>query len=65
MPHSPPDINKVLGIDSFDKSNSTVIFESDPKNTPEELKEVPRDIDPTLSIPLPYQKKTHKFTKET
>lgn len=30
-----------------------------------EFKDLPRDIDEDLSTPIPYMKKTHKYTKAT
>lgn len=67
VPQSPIDINKQIGIDTFDPKETTVIFESDPKNTPAELKSLPRDIDTESGIdtPIPLMKKTHRFSKAT
>jgi hypothetical protein len=45
MPKQPLDINKELGLDSFSKEETTVVFESDPSKTPEQFKELPREID--------------------
>lgn len=61
----PLDINKILGIDSFDRQESTVIYESDPKSVPEEFKEHKREIVEDLATPIPWEKKTHKYTKAT
>lgn len=65
IPQQPLDINKVLGIDNFDKKESTIIYESDPKTAPEEFKEHPRQIMEDLATPIPWEKKTHKYTKTT
>ena len=55
VPHAPPDINKEFGLEGFAKDDATVIFESNPASTPEELKELPRDIDEDISTPIPYR----------
>ena len=60
----PHDINKMLGWDNFTKDNAKVVFESNPENAPEELKHLPRDIDPNFNMPLPYRKKTHTYPRE-
>lgn len=65
VPQSPLDINQELGIDSFTREDSTVIFESDPAKAPQELKDLPRELEENLAVPLPWQKKTHKFSKAT
>lgn len=67
IPQTPLDVNKILGIDGFDKSDSTVIFESNPSQTPEEFKDLPRELDEArdMATPIPWEKKTHKYTKAT
>ena len=35
IPKQPLDINKELGMDSFSKDETTVVFESDPTKSPE------------------------------
>ena len=65
LPQRPLDINKELGIDSFTMEESTVIFESNPKETPAEFKDLPSDIEEDISSPIPWQRKTHKYSKDT
>ena len=56
----PQDINLHLGIKGYDpKTDLTVIYESDPANPPEEFKDVKREIDYSIDVPLLQQKKTH------
>ena len=45
IPQQPFDINKMLGLQEFDKDNLQIIFESDPKSTPAEFKDIKRKID--------------------
>lgn len=61
---TPQDINEYLGLTDINKDTATVIYESDPKNTPEEMKDLPRDIDTSLDVPLTFRKKTHEFSKK-
>lgn len=42
IPQKPLDINKELGLDSFKKEESTIIYESNPKTSPAEFKDLPR-----------------------
>ena len=65
LPKQPLDINKELGLDSFSKEETTVVFESDPSKTPEQFKEIPREIDQEISTPIPWEKKTHKYGKDS
>ena len=67
VPQAPLDINKQIGIDSFDPKETTVIFESNANNTPQELKNIPREIDTLSGIdtPIPLMEKTHKFSRKT
>lgn len=65
LPKQPLDINKELGLDNFSKEETTVVFESDPAKTPEQFKEIPREIDQEISTPIPWEKKTHKYGKDS
>jgi len=48
----------------IDKSNSTIVLESNPANPAEEMKDIPRDIDQDLSVPIPLRAKTHVIPKK-
>jgi hypothetical protein len=63
----PKDLNKEIGIDSFTPEDTTVIFESNKNELPEEYKNIPRDIDTESGIdtPIPLSRKTHKFSNKT
>ena len=61
----PIDINKELGLNSFSKEDTTIIYESSPKDTPAQFKDLPRDIDQDLATPIPWEKKTHKYQKKS
>jgi large subunit ribosomal protein L13 len=65
MEQSPIDINKELGLDSIGEKGTTVIFESNPKLSPVEFKDLPREIEQDIATPIPQMKKTHKFSKST
>ena len=65
MEQQPLDINKVIGIDDFNKDNTTVIYESNPSKLPEEFKDFPREIEPDIDTPIPFHKKTHNVSKNT
>lgn len=65
MPKQPLDINKELGLDSFSKEDTTVVYESNPAKTPEQFKELPREIEENLDTPIPWEKKTHKYGKDS
>jgi len=41
-----------------------IIFESDPSNPPEEFADVERDIDPKITRPIAFSKKTHTQPKD-
>lgn len=55
MPRAPIDINKEIGIDSFSKEETTVIYESNPQQSPQEFKDLPRDIEEDIATPIPWQ----------
>ena len=63
IPQIPLDINKELDVKTLTKDDATVIFESNPDKTPQEFKDIPRDIDESIATPIPWEKKTHKYTK--
>ena len=48
----------------MNKDETTVIFESDPSNPPEELKDFKRDIDHSIGDPIPLQEKTSSFPRK-
>ena len=59
----PIDINKELGLDGFSKDETTVIYESSPKDSPAQFKDMPREIEEDIATPIPWEKKTHKYLK--
>lgn len=62
----PHDINEDVGLESMLKDkNATVIYESNPENAPVEFKDVARDVDRDIDVPLAYRKKTHRFSRES
>ena len=61
----PIDINKELGLDSFSKEDTTVVYESSPAASPAQFKDLPRDIDTDMATPIPWDKKTHQYKKES
>jgi len=62
VPKKPIDINEYFGLKDMKGPEYKVIFESSPENPPEELKHIEREIDDTLSVPMPLRKKTHSFS---
>lgn len=61
----PLDINKELGLDNFSKKDTTILYESSPKDSPVQFKDLPREIDNDLATPIPWEKKTHQYKKES
>jgi len=56
----PRDVNEDVGLDDINPENSVITFSSRRDGTlPEELKDIPVDIDPTIAEPLAFKKKTH------
>jgi hypothetical protein len=62
----PDDINAAFGFGKVieRRHDYKVIYESDPKNPPEELADVERDIDQEFDIPLGIREKTHTMPKD-
>ena len=59
------DINEHFDLDNFnDPTKYKVIFESDPANAPEYLKDLPREYDESITKPLHMQEKTTTNPKE-
>ena len=54
VPQRPMDINQEIGLDSFTKEETTVIYESNPASVPEEFKDLPRDVNEDLATPIPW-----------
>jgi hypothetical protein len=52
---APEDVNKALGLYDINPESAEVIFETDPNNAPEEFKDMPRNIDPEITIPHQYR----------
>lgn len=59
----PRDINADLGVDT-NFAGSYIAYASDPNNIPEEFKELPIDIDETLTVPMTARDKTHVNPRE-
>lgn len=52
-------------MDEFSKEDSTILFESSPATSPPQFKDVPREIDVDPATPIPWEKKTHQYKKES
>lgn len=59
----PRDINKDTGFDNITPEN-TIVRGMSAKELPEELKELPIDIDETMDIPITLRKKTRATPKD-
>jgi len=54
------DVNEDLGLDGFNKDNTTIIYNTNENGElPEEFKDYNVEIDESIAEPLGYRKKTH------
>ena len=60
----PDDINKHVGTYDITPENAEVIFETDPNNTAEEFKDIPKNIDPETTVPFLYREKTQRTSRK-
>ena len=61
----PRDINEEMGLDGFSKDTHVVTYTaSRDGSVPEEFKDLPQEIDPSIGEPLLFKEKTHTEARE-
>ena len=60
----PLDINDAIGYRGLTPENAEVIFESSQTEQAIEFKDFPREIDESITVPIPLREKTHTWHRK-